>query len=125
LFALTVPRCYLYSKSDALVAWQDIYEHASELIKRDGCVTEAIFEDFKHVAHAKTESRRYWNTVRTVWVHSQEEHGEVNTKPTTRDPQLPEFILKDSIITVLVPVVEESPAKIDTERESKTYSAFV
>jgi hypothetical protein len=102
LFALTVPRCYLYSKSDALVAWQDIYEHAGELIKRDGCVTETIFEDSEHVSHAKTESRRYWNTVRKVWVHSQEGHGETNIKTTIKNPQPPESVIKDGVTTILV-----------------------
>jgi hypothetical protein len=102
LFALTVPRCYLYSKSDALVAWQDIYEHAGELIKRDGCVTETVFEDSEHVSHAKTESRRYWNTVRKVWVHSQEEHGETNIKTTIKNPQPPESVIKDGVTTILV-----------------------
>ncbi|EOA82621.1 uncharacterized protein SETTUDRAFT_58095, partial [Exserohilum turcica Et28A] len=70
LFSLTVPRCYLYSKRDTLVAWQDIYEHASELIKRNGCLIEAIFEHSEHVSHAKVEPDRYWNTVRKVWAHS-------------------------------------------------------
>jgi hypothetical protein len=125
LFALTVPRCYLYSKSDALVAWQDINEHASELMKRDGCVTEAIFENSEHVAHAKTESRRYWNTVRMVWVHSWEEHRETDTKPTTSDPQLPDPVSKDRVITAPVPILEGSLAKTDMKRESERYSAFV
>ncbi|PZD22923.1 DUF829 domain containing protein [Pyrenophora tritici-repentis] len=125
LFALTVPRCYLYSKGDALVAWQDIYEHASELISRNGCVTETIFEDSEHVTHAKRESRRYWNTVRTVWVHSQGEHEKIGTKPTSRNPKLPEPVFKDGVITADIPVVEESPAKTDNKQESVRYSAFV
>jgi hypothetical protein len=124
LFALTVPRCYLYSKSDALVAWQDIYEHASDLIKRDGCVTETIFEDSEHVSHAKTESRRYWDTVRTVWMHSQERHEETNTEPTSENSQLSESVFKDGVITALVPVVEKLPAKAVTKWESERYSSF-
>jgi hypothetical protein len=90
LFAVTIPRCYLYSKSDALVAWKDIYEHGSDLIKRHGCVTESIFEDSEHVSHAKTEPKQYWDTVRTVWIHSQEIHKDIDTKPTHRNPHISE-----------------------------------
>jgi hypothetical protein len=125
LFALTVPRCYLYSKSDALVAWQDIYEHASDLIKQDGCVTETIFEASQHVSHAKTESRRYWDTVRTVWMHSQERHEQTDTKPTSRNPQLPKSVFQDGVVTALAPVVRESPVRRDIRRESERYSVFV
>lgn len=90
LFAVTIPRCYLYSKSDALVAWKDIYEHGSDLIKRHGCVTESIFEDSEHVSHAKTEPKQYWDTVRTVWIHSQKIHKDIDTKPTHRNPHISE-----------------------------------
>jgi hypothetical protein len=63
--------------------------------------------------------------VRTVWVHSQEEHRETDTKPTTSDPQLPDPVSKDRVITALVPILEGSLAKTDMKRESERYSAFV
>ena len=58
LFDLTIPRCYLYSTIDALVASQDIHDHASRLIK-NGRVTEVVFKDSEHVKHAKLEPERY------------------------------------------------------------------
>lgn len=59
LFDLTIPRCYLYSTSDALVAWRDIHEHAGELIKLGGCSTEIVFERSGHVSHARIDPKQY------------------------------------------------------------------
>jgi hypothetical protein len=59
LFGLTVPRCYVYSTRNAPVMWQDIYEHARELMKRDGCITEIVFGKSGHVNHARMEPQRY------------------------------------------------------------------
>lgn len=125
LFELTVPRCYLYSNSDPLVMWQDIYEHASDLIKRDGCVTEVIFEESEHVNHARTEPKRYWDTVRTVWMHSQEQHGARDIRNSIRDLRVPELSFKERITIPVVPVVERSPIEIDTKRENERFSVLV
>ncbi|KAL1605984.1 hypothetical protein SLS59_003108 [Nothophoma quercina] len=105
LFDLTTPRCYLYSKADALIAWQDVYEHASESIQHSGSVTEIIFESSGHVDHARKEPSRYWNAVTTVWRQSQEkDNDEKGTRATCtlRESQLPEFEFEDGVTSVEV-----------------------
>ena len=69
---------------DALVMWQDIYEYASELIELDGCVTEIVFGKSWHINHARMEPQRYWDTVRTVWMNSKEQHEERDNDLTQR-----------------------------------------
>lgn len=125
LFSPAIPRCYLYSKSDTLVAWQDIYEHASELIKRNGCLTEAIFEHSEHVSHAKAEPDRYWSTVRTFWVHSQKEHEETGAEPHDRDPKLSESALRDDLPRPIITSTRKLPPRTDVNRDHERYSAFV
>lgn len=99
LFDLTTPRCYLYSKKDALIAWQDVYEHAGESREHSGAVTEIIFENSGHVDHARQEPVRYWDAVTTVWRQSQEEVGEKGSRATctVREIQLPECDLEETI----------------------------
>jgi hypothetical protein len=95
LFDLTTPRCYLYSKNDALIAWQDIYEHAGESMEQSGSVTEIIFETSGHVDHARQEPERYWDALTTVWRQSQEDDKEkekgTRATCTLRESWLPEF----------------------------------
>ncbi|KAH7070918.1 hypothetical protein FB567DRAFT_211291 [Paraphoma chrysanthemicola] len=66
-FDLTAPRCYLYSKDDALIAWQDVQEHA-DISKDMGVpVTDVLFEGSGHVGHARQYPGRYWNAVKGTW----------------------------------------------------------
>jgi hypothetical protein len=77
-FDLSAPRCYLYSKEDALIAWQDVREHATESSHLGVSVTEEIFEGSRHVGHARQEPERYWNAVMCTWRSSRiecEKHG--------------------------------------------------
>ncbi|KAH7379581.1 hypothetical protein BKA66DRAFT_139601 [Pyrenochaeta sp. MPI-SDFR-AT-0127] len=66
-FDLNAPRCYLYSKEDALIAWQDVYEHAGESMDRGIPTKEVLFEGSGHCEHAKQDPERYWNTVMETW----------------------------------------------------------
>jgi hypothetical protein len=95
LFNLTIPRCYLYSKADAQIAWQDVYEHAGASMQYSGCVTEVIFEDSSHVDHARKEPERYWDAVTAVWQQAQEKGNASDEKKsartTLRASQLPAF----------------------------------
>ena len=84
LFDLKVPRCYLYSKADAQIAWQDVYEHAGESMQYSGRVTEIIFEESSHVDHARKEPVRYWDAVTTVWQQSQEKENASDEKKSAR-----------------------------------------
>lgn len=59
-FDLTAPRCYLYSKDDALIAWQDVCEYAEESMQMGVPVKEVLFEGSGHVGHARHEPERYW-----------------------------------------------------------------
>lgn len=77
-FDLSAPRCYLYSKEDALIAWQDVCEHATESSHLGVPVTEELFEGGGHVGHARQEPERYWNAVMCTWRSSRmerEKHG--------------------------------------------------
>jgi hypothetical protein len=68
---LTAPRCYLYSKTDTLIAWQDVYEHLEQSASAGISVTEVQFENSGHVGHAKEEPRRYWDAVLATWQDAQ------------------------------------------------------
>ncbi|KAF1925254.1 uncharacterized protein M421DRAFT_70600 [Didymella exigua CBS 183.55] len=72
LFDLQVPPCYLFSKKDALIAWQDVEEHAAESMQQGACVAEVLFEASGHVDHARAEPARYRAAVTAVWRQSQE-----------------------------------------------------
>lgn len=66
-FDLSAPRCYLYSKNDALIAWQDVQEHAEESQELDCPTIQVVFEHSAHVEHAKEEPERYWGAVMSTW----------------------------------------------------------
>ncbi|KAF2824215.1 DUF829-domain-containing protein [Ophiobolus disseminans] len=66
-FDLTAPRCYLYSKEDALIAWQDVNEHAEESMQMGMSVNKVLFGGSGHVGHARKEPERYWSAVMATW----------------------------------------------------------
>jgi len=72
LFSLSIPRCYMYSKLDPLIAWEDISEHVCMAIEQGSDVLEYVFETSGHVDHAKVDPSRYWSGVLLVWQRSQE-----------------------------------------------------
>jgi hypothetical protein len=79
-FDLTAPRCYLYSQEDALIAWQDVHEHAAESLRKDVPVKEIIFEGSGHVGHAKQDPEKYWDAVLATW-RSASVAGEKHCRP--------------------------------------------
>ncbi|KAF1832676.1 hypothetical protein BDW02DRAFT_416091 [Decorospora gaudefroyi] len=66
-FDSATPRCYLYSKSDALISWEDVCEHAEESMNAGMSVTKVLFENSGHVGHAREEPKRYWDAVIATW----------------------------------------------------------
>jgi hypothetical protein len=70
-FDPSAPRCYLYSKSDTLIAWQDVYEHLEQCENAGTPVLDVPFETSEHVGHAKEDPRRYWDAVMATWQEAQ------------------------------------------------------
>jgi hypothetical protein len=66
-FDLKAPRCYLYSRDDTLIAWQDVREHAEESTQQGVPVREVVFEGSGHVGHARAEPSQYWSAVMATW----------------------------------------------------------
>lgn len=67
-FDLSVPRCYLYSKDDNLIAWQDVYEHAEESYQKGVPVKQVVFQGSKHVGHARKYPDHYWYAIMAIWL---------------------------------------------------------
>jgi hypothetical protein len=66
-----VRRCYVYSKEDELIKWEDVEEHAGLAQEAEGeeggkRVTLELFSG-PHVAHLKGERKRYTEVVRRLW----------------------------------------------------------
>jgi hypothetical protein len=59
LFSLSIPRCYMYSKLDCLIAWEDISEHVCTAIEQGSDVLEYVFKTSGHVDHAKVDPNQY------------------------------------------------------------------
>ncbi len=60
-------RTYIYSKDDKLVHWRDVEEHAREARLKGFDVRLERFHESQHVAHMRTDRKRYWRIVRDVW----------------------------------------------------------
>ena len=60
-------RCYIYSKEDEMVSWENVEEHAAEAEGRGWRVRRELFVGSGHVAHARVDSGRYWGVVQRVW----------------------------------------------------------
>ncbi|KDQ59158.1 hypothetical protein JAAARDRAFT_175911 [Jaapia argillacea MUCL 33604] len=61
------PRLYIYSKTDHLIPWKQIEAHAKEGEEKGFDVRSEVFEKSDHVAHARTDPKRYWGAVEDVW----------------------------------------------------------
>jgi hypothetical protein len=68
-FNSSAARCYLYSKADELVAWQDVEEHADEAEAEGWSVSRTVFEDTPHAGHIRgsENERKYWAAVDLTW----------------------------------------------------------
>ncbi|CAE6413969.1 unnamed protein product [Rhizoctonia solani] len=66
-----IPRTYMYSDVDELIPAESVERHAKrakDLIGRDtGIVKLAKFQGSPHVAHARRDPKRYWDTVVLTW----------------------------------------------------------
>lgn len=96
-FDLTAPRCYLYSANDALIAWQDVKEHATESGQIGMPITEVLFESSGHVGHAKQDPQRYWEAVMETWRSTR--------TPYTGEKGVPKIdvVIEDSDFTISAP----------------------
>ena len=60
-------RCYVFSKGDKIVKWEDVVEHADEAESMGWSVEKEVFEGSGHVGHLVADSDRYWRIVRKLW----------------------------------------------------------
>ncbi|KIY50751.1 hypothetical protein FISHEDRAFT_37901 [Fistulina hepatica ATCC 64428] len=65
--ATNTPRLYVYSKTDAVVSFEQVQKHIAGTRARGVHVREEVFEDSPHVAHGRTDPERYWAAVQSLW----------------------------------------------------------
>lgn len=58
-----IPRCYLYSRSDALIKYQDVERHARKAERRGVPVLLTTFEQSVHCHHVREDREKYWSAV--------------------------------------------------------------
>ncbi|KAF2461648.1 hypothetical protein BDY21DRAFT_332800 [Lineolata rhizophorae] len=66
LFNPKAPRCYLYSKADDMVGWEDVEEHVREAEERGFAVQTVCFEKSPHAGHIMEDPEKYWAAVQDV-----------------------------------------------------------
>jgi hypothetical protein len=66
-WSLDIPRAYLFSKSDDLIEWKDIKEHADDAAGRGVPTRQACFVKSAHCGHIKEDADEYWKVVMTTW----------------------------------------------------------
>ncbi|KAK6432254.1 hypothetical protein LTR95_011580, partial [Oleoguttula sp. CCFEE 5521] len=59
-------RVYMYSDTDPIISPREVEAHASDAEAKGFVVRREIFKGSGHVAHALSESERYWRVVREV-----------------------------------------------------------
>src|SRR5947207_776663 len=67
LFAEKGVKCYVYSKEDELVMWEDVEKHADGAERRNWRVKRERFKGSKHIGHMLVDKERYWEVVRATW----------------------------------------------------------
>lgn len=63
LFLTEARRVYIYSKTDEMVDWETVEEHADEAEEDGVHVERERFGNSKHVGHMMEDSDRYWGAV--------------------------------------------------------------
>ena len=65
LFALSVPRLYVYSELDQMVGFRDVHDHADDA-RANGfqSVEEVVFHKAPHCALPTEDYDRYWNAIK-------------------------------------------------------------
>lgn len=64
---LEAKRFYVYSKSDKLVKWEDVEEHADGAARQGYDVVMEKFEESEHVCHMRMDQVKYWSTLEKFW----------------------------------------------------------
>lgn len=64
---LAAPRCYLYSRGDELISWQDVREHMVSSLALGIPVMDVCFERSAHCRHGAEYPERYWDSVVLTW----------------------------------------------------------
>lgn len=59
-----IRRCYLYSKNDTLIKYQDVEKHARKAKAKGTEVLLATFEESEHCHHVREDREKYWASVR-------------------------------------------------------------
>lgn len=59
--------CYLYSKSDQMVDWTDIRDHAAEARSKGWDAEEIVFEGSNHCGHFQVDEQRYVDAMERMW----------------------------------------------------------
>ena len=62
-FSTKTPRCYLYSKMDQTVWWEDVEDHANEAVQKGWHVAKVLFQKSTHVAHLMEDEQKYWGAI--------------------------------------------------------------
>lgn len=66
IFNPDAPRTYMYSKTDKLVDWHDVEQHAADAKAAGFDVRTEPFDGSEHVAHAMVDQNRYWSVIEAL-----------------------------------------------------------
>ncbi|KAF2174700.1 indole-diterpene biosynthesis protein-like protein PaxU [Zopfia rhizophila CBS 207.26] len=67
--------CYIFSKADTHVEWDDITSHAGDARRHGWDVKELLFEDTPHCNHISKYRTEYLDAIRRVWEGGSLGHG--------------------------------------------------
>jgi hypothetical protein len=60
-------RLYLYSKSDEIIPWEPVEDHAAVAKGKGYQVGLEMFLDTPHCGHVRKYPERYWNAIKKAW----------------------------------------------------------
>jgi hypothetical protein len=60
--------CYLYSKSDPMVDWTDVRDHAADARRKGWDVEEIMFDGSGHCGHFQKDEEKYVEAMRRMWM---------------------------------------------------------
>ena len=60
---------YLYSKSDPMVDWTDVRDHAAEARSKGWDVEEILFDGSGHCGHFQKDEETYVNAMKRMWLN--------------------------------------------------------
>ncbi|TQS35092.1 hypothetical protein Golomagni_04498 [Golovinomyces magnicellulatus] len=70
IFDRKAMRLYIYSKSDQIVDWKDVEEHAAESKDAGYQVSCEEFSTSGHAGHLMVDGTRYWDAIKRLWERS-------------------------------------------------------